>query len=56
MRNRQKFLHSFSFSIAHVMREANTNADELANLGIDKQGKISQAMAFALKAYGVTID
>lgn len=51
-----KLLRSMLYTITHVDRESNTHADKLANLGIDKRGKISQAMACALEAHGVTID
>lgn len=51
-----KLLRSVFYTITHVAREANTNADKLANLGVDKKGKISQAFTSALEAHGITID
>lgn len=51
-----KLLRSIFYTITHVAREANTNADKLANLGVDKRGKISQAFVSALEAHGITID
>ncbi len=51
-----KLLRNINYSIRHVMREENTNADKLANFGVDKKIKITQAMAGALSALGVTVD
>lgn len=52
----QKLLRQIPYSIKHVMREENINADKLANLGVDKKVKITQAMAGALSALGITVD
>ncbi len=51
-----KLLRPIFYTITHVAREANAHADKLANLGVDKRGKISQAFVSALEAHGVTID
>lgn len=52
----QKFLRTILFTITHVERELNKSADKLANLGIDKRAKISQAMASTLETHGIRID
>lgn len=52
----QKLLRSMLYTITHVAREDNTSADALANLGVDKRGKIPQAMAVILEKLGVIID
>ncbi|MBM3886404.1 ribonuclease HI family protein [Candidatus Dependentiae bacterium] len=52
----KNLLQKFSYSIVHVMREENTNADKLANIGVDKKIKITQDIAGALSAFGITID
>jgi ribonuclease HI len=51
-----KLLRNINYSIRHVMREENTNADKLANFGVDKKVKITQAMAAELSALGVNVD
>jgi ribonuclease HI len=52
----QKLLNMLHFSIVHVDRESNTVADHLANLGVDKKTKVSQAMAAELAALGIKIS
>lgn len=52
----QKLLRPMLYTITHVARESNTNADALANLGVDKRSKIPQAMAVILEKLGVIID
>jgi ribonuclease HI len=52
----KELLGHIPYSIMHVERELNTNADTLANLGVDKKGKIPQAVASTLEAHGITIE
>lgn len=52
----QKLLRTMLYTITHVAREDNTNADALANLGVDKRTKIPQAMAVLLEKLGVIVD
>lgn len=42
-------------SITHVLREHNTNADLLANKGIDERITIPQTLLTTLDIYGITI-
>lgn len=52
----QKLLQNIPYSITHVEREFNLNADKLANLGVDKKVKIAQSVANELYTYGITIE
>ena len=46
----------FTFTFTHVLREYNTNADELANLGVDEKKIPPQEFLDLLAAHGVPLD
>ncbi len=52
----RKLLEPLRYSISHVERALNEEADSLANMGIDRKAKIPQAMTNILLAHGITID
>jgi len=45
-------LHGISYDVAHVLRHENTQADALANLGVDKKKKIPQKFLTVLEHHG----
>jgi ribonuclease HI len=48
-------LKGISYEVTHVMREHNTQADDLANQGIDKKAMVSDAIVAWLRAHGVSL-
>ncbi|MBN1549700.1 ribonuclease HI family protein [Candidatus Babeliales bacterium] len=46
-------LSIFSYGIEHIMRDKNTQADALANQGIDKKVVVSEAFIAMLRSYDV---
>lgn len=50
-----KLLRSIFYTITHVERESNSQADKLANVGIDKRGKVSPSVAATLEEVGIKI-
>ncbi len=48
-------LNAYTVRFTHVMRENNTHADKLANLGIDKKHKLPTTFAKILSDYGLLI-
>lgn len=51
----QHMLATFNYDIAHVMREENSQADALANKGIDKKIHLPAPIADWLHAHGITL-
>lgn len=51
----QILLKDARYTLCHVRREQNTQADELANVGIDKRGKIPEAFTALLLSHGITL-
>lgn len=51
----QSLLDNVSYHCKHVMREHNTQADRLANLGVDKKNKIPTPFLKILSDYGLLI-
>ncbi|MCA9770437.1 ribonuclease HI family protein [Candidatus Dependentiae bacterium] len=52
----QKLLAPLNYSIGHVLREENIQADELANLAVDKKSHIPQEYIILLRECGVSLD
>lgn len=46
-------LKGTAYTLCHVRRENNTEADALANVGIDKRGKVPDAFVALLLAHGI---
>jgi ribonuclease HI len=49
------WLQSFSYTIDHVLREANIQADAMANRGVDKKIPLVEELLQALRNHHVTI-
>lgn len=48
-------LKEISYTLCHVRRENNIEADELANAGIDKKGKVPESFKTLLQTHGITL-
>ncbi|MGE0010084.1 MAG: ribonuclease HI family protein [Candidatus Babeliales bacterium] len=48
-------LKDVSYTLCHVRREKNIEADELANVGIDKKGKVPESFIALLKSHGLSL-
>ena len=51
----RKLLASYQHTIIHIMREQNSKADAMANVGIDEKRMIEPALHDALAGYGITL-
>jgi ribonuclease HI len=51
----QTWLKEMDAHIFHVLRIDNANADEMANLGVDKKRKVPHEFLTALQRYGISI-
>ncbi len=49
------FLKDTRYTLCHVRRENNVEADALANVGIDKRGKMPEAFIAVLKSHGIAL-
>ena len=51
----KKLLQGMNYNIAHVLREDNTNADEMANQGVDKKTRVPQKYLTLLEHHGILL-
>ncbi len=51
----QELLDDVRYTLCHVRREKNVEADALANVGIDKKGRVPQLFTTLLQRHGITL-
>lgn len=51
----QELLKGARYTLCHVRRENNVEADALANTGIDKRGKVPEAFIALLQSHGIAL-
>jgi len=51
----KQLLNSLNYDIGHVLRDDNTEADAMANYGIDKKKRVPETLLISLRDYGIVL-